>query len=94
MELPTPKPRYFWLSFAAMIAFGVVNCIFGYLNWQERRDMRIEQHMTRTMLNARATIQMILIEAAKSNRPLTPDEIRVIDRLYVPAEYDVEGHGR
>lgn len=71
-----------------MVAFGVLNVIFSYLNYTERRDMRSEQRMTRSMLNARATIQMILIEAAKTGRPLTPDEIRIVDRLYVPAEYD------
>ena len=33
---------------------------------------------------------LILIDAAKAGRPLTPDEVRVVDRLYVPAEYDIE----
>jgi len=71
-----------------MVGFGIINAVFSYLNWNERIDMRQEQAMTRTMLNARATIQMILIDAAKTGRPLTADEIRVVDRLYVPAEYD------
>ena len=89
MESPPPV-KYFWLSFAAMVAFGLLNAGFSYLNWQERAEMRREQNMTRAMLNARATIQMILIDAAKAGRPLTPDEVRVVDRLYVPAEYDIE----
>lgn len=77
-----------------MLAFGIVNGVFGYLNWLERSEMRAEQNMTRTMLNARATIQMILIDAAKAGRPLTPDEVRIVDRLYVPAEYDTERRTR
>lgn len=89
MDSPPPV-KYFWLSFVTMVAFGVINAVFGYLNWQERAEMRREQTMTRAMLNARATIQMILIDAAKAGRPLTPDEVRVVDRLYVPAEYDIE----
>lgn len=83
-ELPTRH----WVSFAAMVVFGIINALFGYLNWQERVEMRAEQNMTRQMLDSRATIQLLLIDAAKSGRPLTADEIRVIDRLYVPAEYD------
>ena len=89
MDNPPPV-KYFWISFAAMVAFGITNAVFGYLNWHERIEMRQEQNMTRDMLNARATIQMILIDAAKAGRPLTADEVRVVDRLYVPAEYDIE----
>lgn len=81
-------PTRHWVSFAAMVAFGITNALFGYLNWQERVEMRAEQNMTRQMLDSRATIQLLLIDAAKTGRPLTPDEVRVIDRLYVPAEYD------
>lgn len=88
--MEAPHPKYFWYSFTAMVILGVINTVFGYLNWLERSEMRAEQQMTRTMLNARATIQMILIDAAKAGRPLTPDEVRVVDRLYVPAEYDTE----
>lgn len=92
--MEAPHPKYFWLSFAAMLMFGVINGVFGYLNWLERSEMRAERNMTRTMLNARATIQMILIDAAKAGRPLTPDEVRIVDRLYVPAEYDTERRTR
>jgi len=90
-DQPTLKSHYPWLSLAAMIVFGMLNVVFSYLNWQERSDMRQEQRMTRTMLNARGTIQLILIEAAKADRSLTSEEIRMIDRLYVPAEYDIVG---
>ena len=71
-----------------MLAFGIINVIFGYLNWTERAEMQQTQRMTRTMLDSRARIQLILIDAAKAGRALTPEEVRVVDRLYVPAEYD------
>ena len=89
MNIKTPpRPLYLWLSSIINVAALVLNGVFGYLNYTDRRDMRAEQRMTRPMLNARATIQMMLVDAAKTGRPLTADEIRVIDRLYVPAEYD------
>lgn len=83
-------PTRHWISFSLVVVGIFVNGLFGYLNWQERVEMRKEQNMTRDMLNARATIQMILIDAAKAGRPLTADEVRVVDRLYVPAEYDID----
>lgn len=85
-----PHPKYFWYSFVAMIVFGIVNAIFGYLNWAERAEMQKTQRMTRTMLDSRARIQLILIDAAKAGRALTPEEVRIVDRLYIPAEYDTE----
>jgi hypothetical protein len=86
--MQAPPPKYFWYSFTAMMVFGVVNVIFGYLNWKDRVDMQQTQRMTRTMLDSRARIQLILIDAAKAGRALTAEEIRIVDRLYVPAEYD------
>lgn len=83
-----PPPRYFWLSFAAMVAFGVLNGVFGYLNWQERAMMRAEQKMTRTMLNSRAKVQVMLVMAASEGRPLTALEQREIFQLWQSAEYD------
>ena len=85
-----PHPKYFWYSFTAMMIFGVVNIVFGYLNYSERVEMQRSQRMTRTMLDSRARIQLILIDAAKAGRALTPEEVRTVDRLYTPAEYDTE----
>lgn len=73
-----------------MVLFGAINGIFGYLNYAERAEMQQTQRMTRTMLDSRARIQLILIDAAKAGRALTPEEVRIVDRLYIPAEYDTE----
>lgn len=54
--------------------------------------MRDEQRMTRTMLNARAKIQIKLVAAASEGRSLTSAEITEINRLWQAAEYQfVEG---
>lgn len=90
MEAPTTKPKYYWLSLSAVVVGILVNAAFGYLNWQERAEMRREQNMTRTMLNARAQIQITLFEAAKRGGQLTPAEVQTIDRLWIPAEYDID----
>ncbi len=89
MDTPPPA-KYFWLSFAAMLAFGIANVIFGYLNYIERRDMHNEARMTRAMLNARAIVQMTLVKAAVEGRPLTTSEKEQIDRLWIAAEYDLD----
>lgn len=89
MEVPTPRPLYFWLSFIALVVGMITNATFGYLNYSERAEMRAEARMTRQMLNARGQVQLILVDAAKSGRPLTQEEIRTIDRLFVPAEYNL-----
>lgn len=78
---------YFWVSFAAMVAFGLMNGIFGYLNYVERRDMRAEARLSRTMLNARAKIQVKLFTALAEGRPLSQTEITEINRLWIDAEY-------
>lgn len=82
----TPARRY-WISLALMAVFGIGNIVFSYLNWRERAEMRAEAQMTRTMLDARARIQMKLIEAASVGRPLTLQEQTEINRLWVAAEY-------
>lgn len=87
MELPPAKPRHFWASFSAMIVFGLINVLFGYLNWHERAEMRSEQRMTRTMLNARARIQVKMFTALSEGRALTPTEITEVNRLWIEAEY-------
>lgn len=84
------RPLHFWISFAAMVAFGFLNVTFAYLNWVERRDMHNEARMTRVMLNARAIIQMTLVQAQSEGRPLTTAEKEKIDRLWIAAEYDIE----
>ena len=73
-----------------MVLFGIANTVFSYLNWTERASMHREQQMTRTMLNARAIIQMTLVQAASEGRPLTAEEERQINRLWIAAEYDID----
>lgn len=87
MEIPQPRPLYFWLSFIALVLGMVMNGVFGYLNYVERRDMRAEARMTREMLNARARIQIKLVGAVSEGRALTPSEITEINRLWIAAEY-------
>jgi hypothetical protein len=46
--------------------------------------------MTRTMLNARATVQQTSFNALKRAGLLSPQEIEEVYKLWVPAEYDTE----
>lgn len=87
MEIPTPRPLYFWLSFIAFVVGMAINGIYGYLNYVERQDMRAEARMSRTMLNARAKIQVKLFTALAEGRPLSQTEITEINRLWIDAEY-------
>lgn len=77
----------------AMIVFGAVNIYFSYQNYWQKVELEQEIQkfrMTRTMLDARATIQITLINAASEGRALTASEKTQIDRLWIAAEYDIE----
>lgn len=91
---PEPRPLYFWLSFIALIMGMAINGVFGYLNYAERREMRTEQQMTRTMLNARAKIQIKLVAALSEGRALTNAELTEINRLWMAAEYQFVENGK
>lgn len=88
--MDSPHPKYFWYSFTANVIFSLVNGAFGYLNWVEREEVKVEQRMTRTMLNARATVQQTSFNALKRAGLLSPQEIEEVYKLWVPAEYDTE----
>lgn len=87
-------PKYFWHSFMLAALALIINGVFGYLNWLERSQMRAEQQMTRTMLNARATVQQTSFNALKRAGLLSPQEIEEVYKLWVPAEYDTEKRTR
>lgn len=87
MNIPPARPLHFWLSFIALVVGMMMNGIFGYLNYIERRDMRAEARMSRSMLNARARIQVKMFTALSEGRPLTQAEITEVNRLWIEAEY-------
>lgn len=93
MDLQTP-PRRYWLSFSILLVGTLANCVFGYLNWYERVEMRTEQSMTRRMLNSRARVQTLLVQAASDGRPLSAAEQAEIFKLWIPAEYDIDQRPR
>lgn len=49
--------------------------------------MRAEARMSRSMLNARARIQVKMFTALSEGRPLTQAEITEVNRLWIEAEY-------
>ena len=89
-----------WRNIIAMVTL-VSSAVFATLNYlnsratneqinwvtEQMKVMSKEKEMTRQMLDSRAEIQMILIQAASDGRALTPAEVITINRLYVPAEY-------
>lgn len=85
------------VSVVVMAVIGVGNLYITYENVKLNREFRVEKEVreswerqNRVMLNARAEIQTILIEAATKGRPLTPEEVVKVNRLWIPAEYDID----
>lgn len=52
-------------------------------------ELKSSYAVSRTMLNSRAAIQIILINANLENRQLNPEEIDRIKQLWKKAEYDL-----
>ena len=70
---------------------------FGFYNIYDRRaktdEIKSAQTLQRSMLNARARIQIILLNANLEGRKLSPQEVDQIQTLWKKAEYD-QAEGR
>lgn len=77
----------FWLALIAGAVFGVTNLGWVYLNWSDRIEMRHEEQLSQKMDAARARIEMIVIDSAKDDRPLTSAELQEIESLKPEAQY-------
>lgn len=81
---PTPRPLHFWLPFT-LLAIGTALNVLAY----------VREHMNRDMLNARAKVQIRLVNALSEGRCyFTEDEKTEINRLWVAAEYHLVANGK
>lgn len=94
MDQPDPTephdPRYKireWTLWALMGLLLLTN-YFHVNSWYDREAMRRDLGARRSMLDARAVIQVTLARAANRGGQLHPDEKALIQSLWSKAEYD------
>lgn len=83
------SPRFASFAFTLLIALALAEPFHRDSSVKTiQSDLRNFQ-MSRTMLNARARIQIILLGAALEGRKLTPEEVDTVKRNWTEAEYDL-----
>lgn len=81
------------LSLLLLMLFEIVNLSLNlYLHSvskADRKAIRTEQQMSRKMLDARAKIQITLINTGKRRNAFTEDEMKILKENWSEAEYSL-----